>query len=129
MPNIMGGDCASTICRDSTRPMPDAPGVVVKNGTNWFSPRGGPALYRPVPVGAVHPATQLDGAGAVARLDGVAQQVDQYLFQLVAVGGDGGVGVHHHVMLPALTRSWTCWHTTTRDSGARIGGGSRASDV
>ena len=28
--------CASAICRHSTRPMPEPPGLVVKNGTNRF---------------------------------------------------------------------------------------------
>src|SRR6476660_8192065 len=36
--------CASAICRLSTRPIPDPPGLVVKNGTNRL-----PVLERPGP--------------------------------------------------------------------------------
>ena len=89
--------CASAICRLSTRPMPEPPGLVVKNGTNrlpvFDSP--GPFVLDP----QLHrrrrrarqplPADADAAAGLAHRVDGVANQVDQQLLELIAVALDG----------------------------------------
>ena len=73
--------------------MPEPAGLVVKKGTNrlWVSDTPGPSsvtemsTWRAEPAPAdLHPPAGLHG-----RVDAVLDQVDQNLFQLVGVAGDG----------------------------------------
>ena len=87
----------SAICRHRTRPMPDPPGLVVKKGTNRFDvlARPGPSSSTAISRFALRaPPAHGDGAAAnfEAGVGGVAQQVDQQLFELIGVGVDRDVG-------------------------------------
>ena len=75
--------------------MPEPPGLVVKNGTNRL-----PVFDSPGPSSSTHssiaaatarqplPADADAAAGLAHRVDGVAQQVDQQLLELIAVALD-----------------------------------------
>ena len=84
--------CASAICRDSTSPIPDPVGLVVKNGTNRFAVSGRPGrrprrrrpatlFSRPAPT-----ARALRRPSSRAASTALRDQVDQQLIELVAVG-------------------------------------------
>ncbi len=124
--------CASAICRQSTSPMPDPCGLVVKNGTNRFAllarsrpfvlhhERERPVLARPPNA---HAAVRLE-----RRVDGVAHEVDQQLIELVAVG------VHRRPRTRRRRRPACASRAPPRDaptsptsSGTLFGAGSRAS--
>ena len=88
---------ASAICRLRTRPMPEPPGLVVKNGTNRL-----PVFASPGPSSSTHSSTVAgDEPGdplpadphrpppvSRDRVDGVANQVDQQLLELIGVALD-----------------------------------------
>ena len=88
--------CASAICRLSTSPIPEPPGLVVKNGTNRL-----PVFDSPGPSSSTHSSivggddpgsrcqpTRTPPPVSRDRIDGVAQQVDQELLELIAVALD-----------------------------------------
>ena len=83
---------ASAIWRDSTRPMPEPSGLVVKKGTNRLArARAGPGPRpRPNLDAAARVAAAPAHAHAAARLERgvgrVADQVDQQLLELVGIG-------------------------------------------
>ena len=86
--------CASAICRHSTRPMPDPPGLVVKNGTNrlvvFDKPGPSSSTQMSTPWRVRRQPTVTDAAADFeTRVGGVANQVDEQLLDLIGVDGDG----------------------------------------
>ena len=84
--------CASAICRLSTSPMPEPFALVVKKGTNRLPGSGRPGPSSSTTTSSSPPAhapADLDtAAGLERRVGGVADQIDQELVELVAVGGE-----------------------------------------
>ena len=87
--------CASAICRLRARPIPDPLGLVVKNGTNRFD-----VSERPLPSSSMFssnqcphslPADRDAAAGFERRVDGVADDVDEQLLDLIGIGGQADV--------------------------------------
>ena len=110
----------SAICRLSTKPMPEPPGLVVKNGTNRLAVLGQARAFVRHPDlqhGAVAPpADRAPGrSGGQRGVGGVAQQVDEHLLELI------GVAVHGHLR-PRLHSTGTRVSklTARRTSGADL---------
>ena len=98
--------CASAICRHSASPMPVPPGLVVKNGTNTSAPAVTPRP--PIQDADFHVARVLDvplhlrkPAGFLRRIEGVANQVDEQLLELIGIGADHHVGAGDHLSAAA----------------------------
>ena len=98
-----------------TRPIPEPPGLVVKNGTNRLpvsdSPGPHPPPTTPSSAGTIraggasrhHPAARF-----AHRVDGVANQVDEKLFELVAVSVNGEPRSGHvHLLRREVSSSTT----------------------
>ena len=84
---------ASAIWRQSTRPMPEPPGLVVKNGTNrldvFESPGPSSSTQMSIAVGCdASQRSRWPAANFEARVGGVANQIDEQLFDLIAVDRD-----------------------------------------
>ena len=88
--------CASAICRLSTRPIPEPPGLVVKNGTKRLPVFDEPGTLVLDPqldgrrrrAGSPLPADAHAAAGLADGIDGVANQVDEQLLELIGVALD-----------------------------------------
>ena len=122
----------SAICRLSTRPMPEPPGLVVKNGTNrlpvFCSPGPSSSMRTSSPVVLQRPAQRDAAAGLERRVHGVAHDVDQQLFELIGVGlarSTGGPSAQRHRQ-PRVERGDAAHQRTERPVCTRCGGGSRA---
>ena len=89
-PGLSVPPCASAICRERARPIPEPPGLVVKNGTNKF-------VGFMIPVAFIAhknfhalacflPADGYCAARWQRRFGGVVQQINQHLFHLRCIG-------------------------------------------
>ena len=108
--------------------MPDPPGLVVKNGTKRFDAFGRPGPFVVDPEiehpSVARPADRDAAAGLERRVDGVAQQVDQQLLELIGVGADREVRARRamrtarRVSTPATRRTSARERAPSRARGA-----------
>ena len=124
--------CASAICRQSTRPMPDPCGFVVKNGTKRFAlfAKPGPSsstITASVPFCRCH-RMRTRAARLERCVDGVAHEIDQQLIELIAVGAHDRRRTRHRRATGIRVSSAATRRThVPTSSGTLFGAGSRAS--